>query len=108
MVTLTTPRIHFIENERNFTKLQNGVWESGYWVLSYQTAQSLVDGQGQIFFHATHTTLSHFGGTLLDFRIVPAGQKHEGRIIFKLQSSETFQGLKAGKGGWSNEKKVVL
>lgn len=108
---LRMPRIHVIEKLRYITRLDNDEWESGFWRITPETAAALVNGQ--MFFHSGQREPSHFGGMILDFRVanqteIARDAGFEGRIVFRLKCSNDYKGVKADKGGWALEKKIVL
>ena len=99
--------IHFIERMGHMTCLDkaSALWESGWWAISAETAGKIVGGR--IFFHKAQDKPSFFGGCITEFRVETQGN-WPGRIIFKFIAGQQFKGVKAGRGGWSMEKKVVL
>ena len=108
---LTTPRIHVIEKLRYITRLGDEEWESGFWRVTPETAESLINGQ--MFFHSSQEERSHFGGMILSFRLANQAEiardaDFEGRIVFRIKAANDFKGVKADAGGWAMEKKIVL
>lgn len=99
--------IHFIERLRNMKRVDkdSGIWESGWWAVSPETASKLIGGR--IFFHKSQDKPSFFGGKLTNFRIETEGEL-AGRIIFTFIFSPEFRGIRAGRDDWGMEKKVVL
>jgi len=59
------PDIRLVERLGNLRPIDKeaGVWESGYWVISEETAEKLVGGN--IYLHSGQTKPSHFGGRIL-------------------------------------------
>ena len=100
------PAIHLVERLGNTWKVQGTTdeWESGYWVVAPETAQKLVGGD--LFLHSGQAEPSHFGGTILGFR-VQSGGATDGRIIFRIRATVAHRGVSAGRAGWGNEKKLV-
>ena len=100
------PAIHFIERHENVhpTDKEKGEWESGDWVVSEETAQRLVGGH--IYLHHAQDEPSHFGGEILSFHVLSSGSA-DGRVVFRFCASITCKGVKAGREGWGNEKKIV-
>ncbi len=96
--------IHLVEHVNNFVKLQDNLWESGWWKLDEQKAEKLVGGQ--IYFHKTRQEPSFYGGNILGYRVEEVGQ-HQGRIIFKLQHSKTCRNVCTDKSGWSDNMKII-
>lgn len=101
------PAIHLIERLNNISRIDRdrNEWESGYWVLSEETAQRLVGGG--LYLHKGQFEPSHFGGTILGYRVQKGGDL-DGRVIFRFQASMGHKGLKTDRDGWGNEKKVVV
>jgi len=83
---------------------EDGVWTSGFWTISEETARLLIDGQ--IFFHEHQGDKSYFGGTILDVERVTEGD-YQGKIVFKFKFSAACRGMKTTKGGLSQEMKIV-
>ncbi|MHB0982504.1 MAG: hypothetical protein ACYC02_03880 [Thiobacillus sp.] len=100
------PTIHFVERLQNVHRVDKdkNEWESGYWVVSEDTAQRLVGGY--IYLHRGQDEPSHFGGKILSFHVHPNGLE-AGRIVFRFHAGLEFKGVKAGRDGWGNEKKIV-
>jgi len=96
--------IHLIEHSNNFAKLQDNVWESGWWNIDERRAQELVGGE--IYFHKKRQEPSFYGGTILGYRVEADGQ-YQGRIIFKLQHSPSCRNVRTDKSGWSKEMKII-
>jgi len=96
--------IHLIEKFNNFVKLQDNTWESGWWSIDESKAKKLVGGE--IYFHKKQLEPSFYGGTITGYRIEQDGQ-YEGKIIFKLQYSETGRNVKTDKHGWSKKMKII-
>jgi len=104
--TQPTPRIHFVERLRNFTRIHGtkDEYESGFWVVAPETADKLIGGD--IYFHEAQGQASYYGGKILGYRIQEGGDL-AGRLIFHFKSTPGHQGVQAGRGGWGNEKKIV-
>jgi hypothetical protein len=101
------PAIHLIgrlDNNLKPTNLDQREWESGYWVVSENTAQGLVGGD--LYIHDGKFKPSHFGGTILGYRMQQGGA-FDGRAIFRFQASLEHKGVKTDRKGWGNEKKVL-
>ena len=96
--------IHLIEQLNKFIKLQNNVWESGWWKLDEDKAQKLVGGE--IYFHKSRQTPSFYGGTITGYRVEQEGE-YQGRIVFQLAHSSSCRNVKTDKAGWSNEMKII-
>src|SRR5450759_2732399 len=100
------PAIHLIERHENVhpTDKAKGEWESGDWVVSEETAQRLVGGL--IYLHRAQDEPSHFGGEILSFHVLSSGPE-AGRIVFRFRAAISCKGVKAGREGLGNEKKIV-
>ena len=101
------PAIHFVERLGNYRCVDKSAneWESGYWVVAVDTAQRLIGGQ--IYLHDGQDTPSRFGGDILSYRVQQDGE-FEGRLVFRFRPTAQCKGIMAGRGGWGNEKKVVM
>jgi hypothetical protein len=99
-------QIHFIEKQRLLTRADNSTqdWESGYWAVSKDLADSLIGGD--IYLHTARDKPSYFGGQVTGYRIENEGP-WEGRVVFQFTATMEHKGVKTGKTGWSMEKKLV-
>jgi hypothetical protein len=97
-------QIHLVEKANNFTKLQEKVWECGWWQLDEDEAKKLVGGN--IYFHKKRTEPSFYGGSIRGYRVEP-DEPNRGRIIFEFEYQSACRGIKTGKLGWSIAKKIV-
>ena len=102
---MTAKCIHVIESEGRIERMDERIWESGFWPVFPAKAKRLVGGS--IFFHKKGTAPSFFGGVILDYRIEEAG-KFAGQVAFKFQYFDDHRGVCADKGGWRDGVKVVL
>lgn len=97
------PEIHFIchkaENVRPI-KEADGEWESGNWVVAEETAEKLVGGG--LYLHEKQTHPAYFGGVILSFR-----RTDEDRLVFRFRFDASHKGV-TSRGGWTQEKKIVL
>ena len=94
-----TKCIHLIErDDSRFTMLGDGIWGSGYWVLSKETAKKLIGGS--ILFHRKKSEPSFFGGTILDYRVENSG-RYSGCIVFRFKYVDEARNMSAGKAGWN-------
>ena len=100
------PVIHLIErlNKLKLIDLDQHEWESGYWKVSEKTAQCLVGGD--LYVHGGQLEPSHFGGTILGYRVQKGGAL-DGRTIFRFRASMEHKGVKTNRKGWGNAKKVL-
>jgi hypothetical protein len=97
--------IHLIEHSNNFKMLEDETWESGWWELNETNAQKLVGGE--IYFHKKRQEPSFYGGTILGYRVEQGGGQYQGRIIFRLQYSQSCRNVRTDKTGWSKEMKII-
>ncbi len=100
------PAIHVVERLDKLRCVDRDAseWESGYWKVTEDTAGRLVGGV--IYLHGGQLEPSHFGGEILRYHVQPDGE-YRGRIVFRLRSDIKFKNVRAGRGGWGNEKKIV-
>jgi hypothetical protein len=100
------PSIHLVERLGNLERVDDALneWESGYWSVGEEVAGRLVGGR--IYLHEHQSDPSHFGGEILSFRIHAAGP-YAGRVVFRFRPAPAFKNVKASRGGWGNEKKIV-
>jgi hypothetical protein len=96
--------IHLVEPLNHFVKLNDNVWESGWWKLNENQAKKLVGGK--IYFHKKRQEPSFYGGTILGYRIHQDGE-YQGKIVFKLQHNLSCRNVSTGKSGWSKDVKVI-
>ena len=101
--------IHFVERLENVHRIpgQANRWESGYWVVSHETAAKLVGGD--LYLHRRQGDPSHFGGRIVGWRVHsdPADPEIDSRIVFAIEPSLAHKGVRAENAGWGNEKKIV-
>ena len=101
--------LHLIERKANVRRVPDspGEWESGYWVVGQDTAARLVGGD--LYLHSHQGEPSHFGGTILAFRVHhdPSDPEIHGRLVFRIKASVAHKGVLAGREHWGNEKKIV-
>ena len=102
------PSIHFVERKNNVRKVQGTIdeWESGFWVVSHETADRLVGGD--LYLHSRQAAASHFGGLILGWRAISdsAQPDIDGRIVFHIRATPAHRGVKIGPDGWGNEKNI--
>ena len=97
-------KIHLLEPLNHFVKLQDNVWESGWWKLDEEKAKKLVGGE--IYFHKKRQEPSFYGGTILGYRINQDGE-YQGKIIFKLQHRPSCRNVRTDKSGWKKDVKII-
>jgi hypothetical protein len=95
--------IHLVEPSNHFVKIEDNVWESGWWNLDEGEAKKLVGGE--IYFHKKRQEPSFYGGTILGYRVNHDGE-YQGRIIFKLQYSPACRNISTDKSGWTKDVKI--
>ena len=101
------PRLHLIERADGMVPIDRaqGLWESGNWVMSSDTARSLVGGQ--VYFHKRQADRSHFGGEITGFRVLGDEHPEVGRVVIEFKPSNAGKNVLAGAGGWGMEMKIV-
>jgi hypothetical protein len=103
------PAVHFVERLNNVHRVPDapGEWESGYWVVSEETAARLVGGD--LYLHFGQGEPSHFGGRIISYRVYrdDTGSEIDGRILFRIRPSLEYKGVVTERQGWGNEKKFV-
>lgn len=100
-----TAAIHLIE-KNDFIKLidkSKNEYESGWWKVSAINAEKLIGGD--IFFHHSKSSPSHFGGKIISYRIEQNGE-YAGKVIFKFMFSPIYKGV-VSSDGWAMEKKYI-
>jgi hypothetical protein len=95
--------IHLVEPLNHFVKLQDNVWESGWWKLDEDKAKKLV-GEN-IYFHKKRQEPSFYGGTILGYRVNSDGE-YQGKIIFKLRYSPSCRNVRTDRSGWKKDVKL--
>jgi hypothetical protein len=104
------PAIHLVERLGNTHKIKDAEhpheYDCGYWVVSVPTAERLVAEGGDLYLHDGQNEPSRFGGKIIGYRIHGGGPL-DGRIVFRIQATPEHRGVKTGKEGWGNEKKIV-
>jgi hypothetical protein len=96
--------IHLVEPLNHFVKIEDNVWESGWWNLDESEAKKLVGGE--IYFHKKRQEPSFYGGTILGYRINDGGE-YQGRVIFKLKYSQACRNIRTTKSGWTKDVKIA-
>jgi len=94
----TLPPIELIDRD-------SGLHRSGYWVVSEETARSLVGGK--IYFHREQSKPSFFGGTITAAEKIEEGA-YAGRILFTFRFEEACRGVRTERIGWAQEMKLSV
>lgn len=92
----TQNRIHIVEAQDRFIRIQEGEYESGFWPVADKIADKLVGGL--ILFHKERSKPSYFGGRILSHRIQDGGENDD-RIIFRFRYEDECRGIRT-EGGW--------
>ena len=97
--------IHFVERSDNVRKADRtkNEWESGFWAVSEEQAQKLIGAS--IYLHRTKQQESHFGGTILSYRVEQSGPS-AGTVVFTLRADADCKGVKTDRKGWSKDHKI--
>ena len=96
--------IHLVEPLNHFVNLKDNIWESGWWGLDEDKAKKLVGGE--IYFHKKRQESSFYGGTILGYRVNQDGE-YQGKIIFKLEYSQSCRNVRTDKSGWKKDVKIM-
>jgi hypothetical protein len=80
------------------------IHESCCWKLAEDTAKGLIGGM--VYFHKAQDRPSFFGGRVVDCRKITHGNE-EGRFVIVFEAIPEAKEQRAGRDGWSNEKKIV-
>ena len=99
--------VHFIEKLGHDSQVVGtGEWESGWWAISEARAQRLVEEAGSIYLHSARNEPSHWGGTVIGYRVQQGGELN-GRIVIRFRPSREHKGVRTDSTGWGQEKKFV-
>lgn len=100
-----TAAMHVLERVDSVRKLDRSKneWESGYWDMPEETAKKLIGSV--LYFHRGKLQASHFGGSILSYRVEESGPK-AGRIVFMLRADADRKGKKTDGKGWSKDYKI--
>jgi hypothetical protein len=101
------PAIHLVERLNNVRRVtvDPPIWESGYWTISEETAGRLIGAE--LYLHSGQLQASHFGGTILGYRVHRDGTEIDGRLVFRIAPTLQHKGVVTDRKGWGNEKKIV-
>ena len=99
-------KIHLIEKYGRMRRVSDTErkWQSGYWTVAKETAESLVGGD--IYLHSTQSKPSKFGGVIESYRIEQSPE-FQGKIVFTFLAGMEHKSISTSKEGWGNEKKIV-
>jgi hypothetical protein len=99
--------IHLVERLNNVRRISVDppIWESGYWVISQETAERLIGAD--LYLHSGQLEASHYGGKILSYHIHRGSSEIDGRVVFRITPSLIHKGVVTGREGWGNEKKLV-
>jgi hypothetical protein len=97
--------IHLLERSGNVRKIDKSKneWESGYWDMTEDAARKLIGGV--LYLHRAKLHGSHFGGSILGYRIADSGPE-AGRVVFKVRADADCKGVKTDAKGWSKDYKI--
>ena len=99
-------RIHLVERQERFERIEGDVWESSFWALRPDKAERLIGGK--IYFHKKQKEPSFFGGRIIGFRQQPDGE-FAGRLVFRFEYRKDCRSVSAGPEPWTSfEMKVVI
>ena len=99
--------MHFIAKLGHDSKVVGtGEWESSWWAVSEARAQRLVDEAGSIYLHSARSEPSHWGGTVIGYRVQQGGET-DGRTVFRFRPSLQHKGVRTDGNGRGQEKKFV-
>ncbi len=102
--------IHLIEKAGTAQGLKTvnfaaGLFTSGFWKVSEDTAQKLVGGK--IYLHTAWSSPSHFGGTIDSYSVHQSpGDDVDGRIVFHFTSQPEAKNVRAPNGA-AGEKRIA-
>ena len=98
--------IHLVERVDNVRKTDKSKneWETGNWAVAEETAQKLIGST--LYLHRAKLQPSHFGGTILGFRVIEESAPDAGRVVFKLRADADCKGVKTDGKGWSKDHKI--
>lgn len=99
--------IHLIEKNRHIRLIQKELWrfESGDWIVSVDKATRLHGGM--IYFHETQAGPSHFGGRIIDHRVLPKDDPNAGKIVFIFDRLDEAIDVRTSPEGWAVSQKTV-
>ena len=97
-------KIHVLKPVNNFVKLQDNIWECGWWKLDENKVQQLIGSE--IYFHKKRSEPSFYGGKIRGYRITQEAA-HQGQIIFEFEFLPACRNIKTDGTGWSMEMKIV-
>lgn len=80
-------------------------YESGAWIISAERAARLRGAMAH--FHESKTTPSYFGGKIVDFRVIPAGRRNAGKVVFVFERMQESIGVMTSSDQWKLNQKLV-
>ena len=97
--------IHFVERLENYTLVDEATneWESGFWIVSREIAQKLLDGD--IYLHSGQNKPSFCGGKITGYRLAQCNKRE--RLVFRFNRMSNYEGLITTSDGWGNEQKRI-
>ena len=101
--------LHLIEAKNAPAKAVNngsGEYESGSWKVSIPTSERLVAEGGSLYLHSAHEAPSHWGGTVVGYRVQEDGLS-KGRIVFRFKPQLDHKNVTTSAEGWGRERKYV-
>lgn len=103
----TPLNIHFLDKLRKMRPVERGgtTYESGDWTITPERAARLKGAMA--YFHETKTTPSYFGGKILDFRVIPAGKRNAGKVVFVFERMQESIGVTTGRDQWKLDQKLA-
>ncbi|WP_143072555.1 MULTISPECIES: hypothetical protein [unclassified Variovorax] len=83
-----------------------GIWRSGHWHVSVETAEQLIGKS--IWIHEKQRGPSHFGGTITGYFMESyPGSHFDSYAVFLFVPDINHKGVKTSSEGWGQEKKYV-
>jgi hypothetical protein len=104
----TAQAIHVVEKEREKEHLRcvddgRQEWETGYWIVSDATAESLLGGM--VYVHRGQNLPAHKGGKIIDIYHQKLTDKK--RRVIRFVALPSAVGEVAPSEGWGNERKLI-
>jgi hypothetical protein len=98
--------VYLIERSDNVRKTDRSKneWESGFWDITEESARKLVGAK--LYLHRSKNKPSHFGGTILSYRIEPASPSGTG-VVFTVRADAAYKDVKTEPKGWAKDHKIL-